>query len=117
MRWIAHAPLADAPDLTLNVKTIDRAHGATGAMITSGIAFVSLAMSNLPSTSNSSEEILSVPMEARMSSPKATALALLLSFALATSASARVVRFVASPGVARHGPGRAMDDLAEHGNG
>ena len=40
MRKIAHTPLAGAPDITLNVKTIGRAYGTTGAMITSGVAFV-----------------------------------------------------------------------------
>jgi hypothetical protein len=40
MRKIAHTPLAGAPEITLNVKTIGRAHGTTGAMITSGVAFV-----------------------------------------------------------------------------
>ncbi len=40
MHKIAHTPLAGAPDITLNVKTIGRAHGTTGAMITSGVALV-----------------------------------------------------------------------------
>jgi hypothetical protein len=40
MRKIAHTPLAGASEITLNVKTIGRAHGTTGAMITSGVAFV-----------------------------------------------------------------------------
>ncbi len=40
MRKIAHTPLAGAPEITLNVKTIGRAYGTTGAMITSGVALV-----------------------------------------------------------------------------
>jgi hypothetical protein len=40
MRMIAHAPLAGAPSIIQNVKAIARAHGRTGAMITSGVSFV-----------------------------------------------------------------------------
>jgi hypothetical protein len=40
MSKLATAPPAGAPDMTLNVKPSGRAHGTTGAMITSGVAFV-----------------------------------------------------------------------------
>jgi len=40
MRETLDTRLAGAPNFTQNLKTLGRAHGTTGAMITSGVAFV-----------------------------------------------------------------------------